>query len=130
MTSRERTTTDQRGALGRFGEDTAAQYLTDRGYAVLERNWRCGREGEVDIVALSPERDCVVVVEVKTRRTVAFGSPLEAVTWSKASRLRRLAGAWCQAHSPNVPYVRIDVIGVLVPDGRPPEVTHVQGVTS
>lgn len=121
---------DRRGRLGRFGEDLAAGYLTDCGYEVLDRNWRCGREGELDLVALSPERDCIVVVEVKTRRSVRFGSPLEAVTWTKTLRLRRLAGAWCQAHSPGAPGLRIDVIGVLVPDDRPPEVTHVRAVAS
>lgn len=129
MTTDERAT-DARAALGRFGEDAAATYLSERGYFVLERNWRAGRQGEIDLVALSPERDCVVVVEVKTRRTTTFGSPLEAITWSKAARLRRLAGAWCQANSPSVPLVRIDVIGVLVLDGQPPQVTHVEAVAS
>lgn len=130
MTAHDRSATDERRALGRYGEDTAAEYLAERGYQVLARNWRCGREGELDIVAISPHRDCVVVVEVKTRRTVAFGSPLEAVTWSKAQRLRRLAGAWCAQHSPSVPYVRIDVIGVMVRDDHPPEITHVEAVAS
>lgn len=128
MTSHGPATGNPRGVLGRFGEDLAADYLVDRGYRVLDRNWRCGREGELDLVALSPERDCIVVVEVKTRRTVRFGSPLEAVTWTKAMRLRRLAGAWCLANTPGVAGLRVDVIGVLVPDDRAPEVTHVEAV--
>ncbi|WP_018155552.1 YraN family protein [Demetria terragena] len=123
-------TENPRGALGRFGEETAARYLLAHGYEVLARNWRCGREGELDVVALSPQRDCVVVVEVKTRRSTQYGSPLEAVTWAKARRLRRLAGAWCQANEPSAPYVRIDVIGVLVLGDRPPQITHVEAVGS
>lgn len=130
MTTYDNPADNPRASLGRRGEDTAAAYLTELGYLLLDRNWRCGKEGELDIVALSPDRECVVVVEVKTRRSVAYGSPLEAVTWSKALRLRRLAGAWCQAHEPQAARVRIDVIGVLVRAGRPPQITHVEAVAS
>lgn len=66
-----------RGALGRYGEDTAARLLADAGMAVLERNWRC-RAGELDIVAM--DGDAVVVCEVKTRREGSFEHPMEAVT--------------------------------------------------
>ena len=62
---------------------------------VLDRNWRC-EHGEIDLVAL--DGDCLVVCEVKTRRSTAFGEPVEAVTWRKAARLRRLAAAWLAAH--------------------------------
>src|SRR5665213_2169327 len=68
-------------ALGRYGEAFAADYLISAGMTVLDRNWRC-RDGEVDIVAV--EGDVLVICEVKTRRGVEFGTPLDAVTPAKA----------------------------------------------
>ena len=75
----------ERAALGRFGEAVAADHLVASGLTVLARNWRC-REGEVDIIAL--DGDVLVMCEVKTRRGVGFGTPIDAVTPAKAARLR------------------------------------------
>jgi len=69
------------------------------------------------------------VVEVKTRATTAFGSPLEAVTERKAARLRRLAARWLAEHPVSAREVRIDVVSVVVPHRGGPRVEHVQGVT-
>jgi len=114
-------------ALGKYGEDLAARYLRERGMQILERNWRCA-EGEIDVVAL--DGDCLVVCEVKTRRGTGAGDPLEAVTWEKARRLRRLAAAYLRLRPGAVPQVRIDVIGVLAERGRRPVVRHVVAVGS
>jgi putative endonuclease len=113
-------------ALGRYGEGLAARYLTDRGMQVLDRNWRC-EHGEIDLVAL--DGDCLVVCEVKTRRTTTFGDPVEAVTWRKAARLRRLASAWLAEHDLRPAGVRIDVVGILRPDRGPAALRHVRGVS-
>jgi len=115
-------------AIGRFGEDVAVRFLTDAGLTVLERNWRCPF-GEIDIVAHEGQE--LVVVEVKTRSSAAFGSPAEAVDRAKAARLRRLAVAWIDAHrgDPAVPpwtAVRIDVVAV-VRDRRGLLVDHFPG---
>lgn len=112
-------------ALGRYGEDLAARYLTDLGMEVLERNWRC-EHGEVDLVAL--DGDCLVVCEVKTRRSTVFGEPVEAVTWRKAARLRRLAAAWLAEHELRPGGVRIDVVGILRPATGPATLRHVRGL--
>jgi putative endonuclease len=101
----------------------AATYLTDAGLRVLDRNWRC-REGELDIVAR--DRDALVFCEVKTRRGVGFGLPVEAVTPTKQRRLRTLAHRWLAAHDEHAPELRFDVIGVLVRPGRPALVTHLR----
>ncbi len=63
-------------AVGRFGEQLAGDYLAEACLTILERNWRCP-EGEIDIIAL--DGSVLVVVEVKTRSTTAFGEPAEAV---------------------------------------------------
>jgi putative endonuclease len=96
--------------LGRAGEDAAARFLTDLGYVVLDRNWRC-RLGEIDIVAT--DGSSLVVCEVKTRGGGAFGSPAEAVTYEKLARLRLLANEWVKASTGRWPRVRIDVIAVV-----------------
>jgi putative endonuclease len=116
---------DRRQELGRFGEAYAARHLAERGMVVLDRNWRCDA-GEIDLVLRDGR--VLVVCEVKTRSSVAFGSPLEAVTAPKAARLRRLAARWLAEHRLRPDEVRIDLVGVLVLPGRSPRVDHVTGV--
>jgi len=111
--------------LGARGEQLAADHLAQLGYAILERNWRCSA-GEIDIVAR--DGDETVFVEVKTRSGTAFGHPLEAITAAKLARLRRLAGAWCQAHPGNSGRIRIDAIAVIAPGGGPARLDHLSGV--
>ena len=76
---------DGRQQLGRYGEAYAARYLVEHGMEVLDRNWRCAA-GEIDLVLR--DGDVLVVCEVKTRASLAFGSPFEAVTERKLARLR------------------------------------------
>ncbi|MEU6679567.1 YraN family protein [Streptomyces sp. NPDC046925] len=120
------------GALGRYGEDLAARRLGEAGMTVLERNWRGGRTGEIDIVAMDGE--ALVVCEVKTRRAGLVGSgvfqhPMAAVSRAKAERLRRLAERWIEERGgPPLGGVRIDLVGVLVPRRGAPVVEHARGV--
>lgn len=116
---------DPRRALGEYGERLAERYLTERGMAVVDRNWRCAR-GELDLVLR--DGDCLVFCEVKTRRTERFGSPVEAVHPRKATRLRRLASAWLQEHQERPARIRIDVIGILRPVEGKAVLRHVRGV--
>jgi putative endonuclease len=114
------------GALGRYGEDLAARRLVAAGMILLARNWRCGRTGEIDIVA--QDSDVLVVCEVKTRRAESFQHPMAAVTPVKAERLRRLAACWLvKAGGPPAGGVRIDLIGVTLPRRGAPKVEHVRG---
>ena len=109
--------------LGSLGESIAATYLTDAGLRLLDRNWRC-REGELDIVAR--EGDALVFCEVKTRRGIGFGHPVEAVTAAKQRRLRTLAQRWLAGHDEHASELRFDVVGVLVRPSRPALVTHLR----
>jgi putative endonuclease len=113
--------------VGRYGEQVAVRHLVEAGLVVLDRNWRC-RQGEIDIVAL--DGGCLVVCEVKTRRTLDFGSPVEAVTARKAARLRRLAACWLAEHDLAVQDVRVDVIGVLRPPRGPAQIEHLVAVAA
>lgn len=112
-------------AVGRYGEDVAARHLVELGYQLLHRNWRC-ELGEIDIVAR--DGDCLVVCEVKTRRSTAFGHPAEAVTAQKAARLRRLAARWLQETGLHPPQVRIDVVAIVRPPRGPAAVEHLKAV--
>jgi putative endonuclease len=119
------TTARQRSALGAYGEALAARHLIEQGMVVLDRNWRCDL-GEVDLVLRDGR--VLVVCEVKTRSSLAYGTPLEGVTEQKAARLRRLAARWLSDHEVHPDEVRIDLVGVLVPPSGPVEVDHVRGV--
>nr|WP_157515552.1 YraN family protein [Nocardiopsis trehalosi] len=106
----------RRARLGRRGEAVAAALLRKEGLRILARNWRCA-EGEIDIVARWGTT--LVVTEVKTRTSLRFGSPLEAVSAAKLARLRRLAHRWAAETGTSSARVRIDVVSVLVAaDGR------------
>jgi putative endonuclease len=103
--------TRARRALGDRGEEAVARWYHDHGYEVVARNWRC-REGELDLVVSRPR--LVVFCEVKTRSSSAFGSPAEAVTWSKQRRLRALAARWLrEGPSRASGDIRFDVASVM-----------------
>lgn len=99
-----------RQILGAAGEDLAAAWYEERGYRVVARNWRC-RQGELDLVARTAR--VVIFCEVKTRSSLAFGSPFEAVTPTKRRRLRALATAWLAETGTRAPEIRFDVAGVV-----------------
>ena len=82
--------------LGLLGEDLAAQLLQQRGYVILERNYRCPY-GEVDIVARDHDR--LAFVEVRARRGTSFGTPQESVTPRKQARLAAVARSFLQEKS-------------------------------
>ena len=120
---------DARRRLGDTGEALVARWYEQAGYTVVDRNWRC-REGELDLVCVGGlGRDAqLVFCEVKTRRSTAFGSPLEAVTHAKARRIRALARAWLAEHrGTGAPRLRFDVAAVLMLPGTAPEVDVVEG---
>lgn len=112
--------------LGRRGERIAADFLTNAGHRVVDRNWR-SRSGELDLVTL--DRGMTVAVEVKTRTSLDYGHPFEAIDRRKLHRLHRLAWEWCAAHGRSATRVRIDAVSVIVwPDGRLPTIEHLEGV--
>ena len=113
-------------ALGRYGEQVAAEHLVEQGLTVLARNWRCAR-GELDLVLRAPD-GTVVFCEVKTRSGTGFGEPSEAVGPVKARRIWALACRWLTEHAPTGgAELRFDVISVVRRRGQAPQVTHLRG---
>lgn len=111
--------------LGRRGEALAAEHLIRRGYVIVDQNWRCAL-GEIDIIAQVGA--WTVFVEVKTRSSLAYGHPLEAITPTKLARLRRLAGEWCVQHPVEARLIRIDAIAVVAPRVGDPVIEHLERV--
>jgi putative endonuclease len=109
-------------AVGRWGEQVAVDALIAAGLVVVARNWRCD-VGEIDIVAR--DGPAMVFCEVKTRSSGDFGEPAEAVTRTKAARLRRLAVRWLAEQRANgedsaagTEEIRFDVVGIVRGNGR------------
>ena len=113
-------------ALGRYGEQLAAEHLTALGMTVLARNWRCP-QGELDLV-LRDTDGTLVFCEVKTRSGTGFGEPSEAVGPRKARTLRALACRWLVDHRPpGAAELRFDVVSIVRQRGFSPQVQHLRG---
>ena len=108
--------------VGRRGESAAADFLTARNYAVLERGYR-GSGGEIDLIAQG--RDCLVFVEVKSSREGGWGHPEERVTRSKRKHLIRAAKHYLLENPSKARDFRFDIIAVVLRPGEP-EITHLE----
>jgi putative endonuclease len=118
---------DTRQAVGRWGEATAAEYLQQLGYTIIDRNARTAY-GELDLVAVQPSPlgdPCLVFVEVKARRSSTLGPPEISVGVRKQAHLVAAAEAYRTAH-PELPAAyRIDVIAIVArPRAAAPEIVH------
>ncbi len=97
-------------ASGDKGERLAAAYLENKGYTILDQNYRF-EEAEVDIVAFNQRE--FVFVEVKRRTSLLFGHPEDAVTDNKKRRIIKAAEAWLYERKMERSLVRFDVISIL-----------------
>jgi len=112
-----------RKKLGQLGETLAADHLARRGYVIRQRNYRCPA-GEMDIVA--EDGDCLVFVEVRTRRGREYGMPEESLTAAKRARLIEVAQTYLQEHEWPGDW-RIDVVAIeLTQGGRLERVSVIQ----
>lgn len=107
--------------IGDFGENAAAEFLEEKGYEIIKRNYKTAA-GEIDIIAISPD-DTYAFIEVKTRQGTAFGLACEAVDRKRQQRLMRCA----QSFSANG-NMRFDVIEVYYKrsDFSVTEINHIE----
>ena len=101
--------------FGNKGEDIASEYLEKRGYIILERNFYC-RQGEIDIIA--KDKNEIVFTEVKSRSSIQYGCPSEAVNKQKIRHLYRTAKYYLYKNKYLNNYIRFDVIEILIKNGK------------
>lgn len=107
--------------LGRQGEEIAVEYLINQGYTIAETNWTF-RNAEVDIIAR--KGDVLAVVEVKTRSSITYGLPQEAVKTKKIQLLTKAINEYVQRNDLDV-NVRFDIIAIYR-KGREFEIDHLE----
>ena len=108
--------------LGREGERVAEQFLKQKGFKIVERNYRCAA-GELNLIVL--DKRVVVFVEVKTRTGLGFGTPLEAVAYHKQQKMIQAAQYFLSEKGLHQRDARFDVVGISWP-GREPVVEHIE----
>lgn len=112
--------------VGKAGEDAATIYLKKLGHKILARNFST-RYGEIDIVA--QDKNTLVFVEVKARKSDEYGTPQEAVSYTKLSRLRKAIEYFVMLH-PKLPQSqRIDVIAITYDASGKPTTEHLINAT-
>ncbi|MEK7619234.1 MAG: YraN family protein [Patescibacteria group bacterium] len=113
-------------SLGVRGEQEAARYLTKHGFRILEKNYRV-KGGEIDIIA--NDHHDLVFVEVKTRKSVAFGYPEESVSFTKELRIARAIRHYLMRFRAEPAY-RVDIVSIVYTRGLtlPSEVLHIPAV--
>ena len=110
--------------LGERGEQMASRHLLNRGYAILDKNYRC-RYGEVDIVAQQGAE--LVFTEVRTRRGMEFGTAQESITSAKAKHLIAASQHYLERHFLTDTDWRIDLVSIKwAPDGAAPGIEHLE----
>ena len=114
-----------RSKLGAEGERIAAAHLRARGLSIEAWNYRT-RFGEIDLVAR--DGGDVVFVEVKTRRTAAYGAPEESVTPRKQARLAKAAMQYLEEHRLEQSAWRVDVVAITLQRNGPADITHLESV--
>ena len=96
-------------SLGRKGEEIAEKFLQDRGFRILEKNFR-SRLGEIDLIGI--DKETLVFIEVKTRFSEEFGPPEEAVTPRKIKTIAKVGQYYALLHPESPESERIDVVAI------------------
>lgn len=110
--------------MGIWGEELATAYLQEKGYVILERDWH-SKHRDIDLIA--QDGDCIVFVEVKTRRNRDFADPLQAVNYKKLKNLRLAINHYINYHKLENPW-RFDVITIVGTMGTTmPDIDHIEG---
>ena len=117
-------TTGNKGT-GELGEEVGANFLIERGYRIVERNFRC-KGGEVDIIARDPRDKSLVFIEVKTRRGLSYGVPQLAVTPFKQRQISKAALTWLSKNRLHDTNARFDVIAILLHTGGQHAIDHIK----
>lgn len=110
--------------LGKWGEDEAARFLERKGYEILERDWKMGKR-DLDIIAVTEDRQTLVIVEVKTRKSEEYQEPEEAVNVSKMRNLAIAANAYIKQKE-LMQEVRFDIVSVVGGQSAVDHIEHIE----
>ncbi|MFB0564569.1 MAG: YraN family protein [Candidatus Aminicenantaceae bacterium] len=110
-------------ALGKSGEETALEYLKNKNYRIIKRNYRFLR-GEIDIIAY--DKNTLVFIEVKTRRSKVFGLPEESVTPRKQNQIRKIAQGFLAKNDLKNIVCRFDVLSLSCCEKDGYKIKHIQ----
>ena len=112
-------------SFGDKGEDLAAEFLTEKGYEIIERNYRYGH-GEIDIIAMDNEQTQLVFVEVKSRHNLDYGYPEEQISKGKQKQIRKIAEAYLYEKEIEGVDCRVDVVAILFQGKKDPYINHIE----
>jgi len=115
-------TNQNKREIGNYGEELASRFLKDLGYEVIEQNFQFGH-GEIDIIA--KDKDTLVFVEVKYRKSLEYGVPEDAITKTKQKLIRRTAEAYLYKNNIKDQQCRIDFIAILHLKDSKPQINHI-----
>lgn len=111
--------------IGKYGENLACEFLSKNGYIIVDRNYKYSRYGEIDIIAT--EKDELCFIEVKTRRSNAFGTPMEAITKEKLLKIYSCIKNYISKTNIKYKKTRIDAISVELTK-KEPIITHIKNI--
>ncbi len=115
----------QKKLLGKKGEDIALNYLTEKGYELVARNYRFSRYGELDLVMRDGKY--LVFIEVRTKKNKLYGSPLETIDYDKRRQIEKMAQLFLVKEKlSQETFCRFDAIGIILSDNNEPEIEHIQ----
>lgn len=108
-----------------MGEERAVEFLRKKGYKILDRNYRC-RFGEIDIVA--KHEDYFVFIEVKTRRDLSYGRPVEAISQLKINRILKTLSFYLTENRIHNSNIRIDAVEVYLNNSQDVKINHIENI--
>ena len=116
-------TKSSKSELGKRGEELALEYLTDKGYELVKKNYRYGH-GEIDLIVKDLSKNVLVFVEVKARYNLELGDPAYAINKKKISQLKKIAELYLYENQIKEIDCRFDVITILFDEPENPKIEH------
>lgn len=116
-------TKSSKSELGKRGEELALEFLTDKGYELVKKNYRYGH-GEIDLIVKDLSKNVLVFVEVKARYNLELGDPAYAINKKKISQLKKIAELYLYENQIKEIDCRFDVITILFDEPENPKIEH------
>ena len=113
--------------IGKFGESKVEEYLIENNYIIIYKNFKC-TFGEIDIIAKDKEKNELVFFEVKTRKNVKYGNPIDAVNKIKQKHIYKTSQYFIHKYKLENEFIRIDVIEVYLKNDDKYFLNHIKQI--